>query len=250
MEKSASRVASILSSTVIAAAVTLALGWPSHVNAVGNEEQAAEEQAQVAKAEAAPANAQLAQNAAKIGDLDVSATLGKSEASPGRQAILVECNNPTDGRITGEIQVALTRTSGSGGERVMPTPKIAWRQKIKVDVEPGGKLVRELLLPKNIGSYVAQIDKLREAADQSETARAPNVYFGAVAEAVEAPTVQHAQPQLAAMQKSNSASAADSDAPAVAPLQATSMVTPRVAMKSNRSKLNSVVKLSGPDYGY
>jgi hypothetical protein len=205
MQKATSRVASVLGSSVLAAAVTLALGWPSRVNAVGEAEQAVQQQAALANEEAAPQNAQLAQNESKIGDLEVMATLATSEKTPGRQVILLECNNPTEGRITGQLQVALTRTSGSGGERVMPTPRIAWRQSISVEVEPGAKLVREVMLPKNVGAEVARIEKLQLAAEESETARYPNVYFGVVAQPVEnlvAPAVQRAAPQRLAKQNS------------------------------------------------
>lgn len=75
MQKVTSRVAPVVTSTVLAAAVTLALGWPSHVNAVGNEEQATQQQAELAKQEAAPENAKLEKDESKIGDLEVTATL-------------------------------------------------------------------------------------------------------------------------------------------------------------------------------
>lgn len=203
---------SVVSSTVLAAAVTLALGWPSRVNAVGDEEQAAQQQAELAKQQAAPENAALAQNESKIGDLDVTATLGTSETNPGREVILLECNNPTDGRIAGQIKLALTRTSGSGGERVMPTPQIAWRGNIAVDVEPGGKLVREVMLPKNIGAEVMRIAKLQKAAEESENVRYPNVYFGVDAEPIEPPAARNAVAQRLAkqMNKSNAVALANS----------------------------------------
>jgi hypothetical protein len=206
MEKSASRVASVLSSTVLAAAVTLALGWPSRVNAVGDEEQSAQQQANLASQEQAPQNAALAQSESKIGDLVVSATLETSQTTPGRKVIRLECSNPTSGRIDGQIQVALTRSSGSGGERVMPTPRTAWRHKESIAVEPGATLVREVMMPKNIGAEVARIEKLQKAAEASETARYPNVYFGVVAEPLEMPATPGARnqvPQRLAVQKAN-----------------------------------------------
>jgi hypothetical protein len=193
MEKSLSRVTSVLSSTVFAAAVTLALGWPSRVNAVGDAEQAAQQQAQLANQAAAPENTALAQNESKIGDLVVSATLETSETAPGRKVIRLECNNPTAGRIDGQVRVALTRSSGSGGERVMPAPRTAWRHNESIAVEPGVTLVREVMLPKNVGAEVARIEKLQKAADESETARAPNVYFGVVAEPLEMPATPAAR---------------------------------------------------------
>lgn len=186
MQKLDSRVASMLVSTVVAATVTVALGWPSHVNAIGNEEQAVQQQAALATQESAPANAALPKNGSKIGDLEVTATLVASESLPGRQAIRLECKNPTDGRIAGKVQVALTRTTGNSMERVMPRPQIAWRQIETVELEPGGSLVREVALPKNIGAEVARIEKARKAAEESETARYPNVYFDAIAGAVDA----------------------------------------------------------------
>ncbi|HEY5960604.1 MAG TPA: hypothetical protein VIV60_28820, partial [Polyangiaceae bacterium] len=125
MEYSRSNLTGLFTSAALAAAVTLALGWPSRVNAVGNEEQATEQQAALATKTAAPENAALAQNESKVGDLNVTATLQPSEANPERQVIRLECNNPTQGRIEGVVQVALTRTSGSGRERVMPIPQIA-----------------------------------------------------------------------------------------------------------------------------
>jgi hypothetical protein len=204
MRKAGSIVVSVVSSTVLAAAVTLALGWPSRVNAVGDEEQAAQQQAELAKQQAAPENAALAQNESKIGDLDVTATLAMSETNPGREVILLECNNPTEGRIAGQVKLALTRTSGSGGERVMPTPQIAWRGNIAVDVEPGGKLVREVMLPKNIGAEVMRIAKLQKAAEESENVRYPNVYFGVDAQPVEPPAPRNAVAQRLAKQMNKS----------------------------------------------
>jgi hypothetical protein len=192
MQKATSRVATLLTSTVLAAAVTLALGWPRHVNAVGNEEQAAQQQAELAKVQAAPENTNLTMNESKIGDLDVTATLVTSETTPGQRVVRLECNNPTEGRIAGKIQLALTRTSGSGAERVMPRPQVAWRHNESVAVEPGGKLVRDVMLPKNIGAEVARIEKLQKAAEESETARYPNVYFGVIAQALEAPAASAA----------------------------------------------------------
>jgi hypothetical protein len=185
MEKSRSQVTGILTSAALAAAVTLAVGWPSHVNAVGNDEQATEQQAALAVRADAPENSELGQNEYKVGDLEVTATLQPSEANAERQVIRLECNNPTQGRIEGVIQVALTRTSGSGGERVMPTPKIAWRHHENVAVEPGATLIREVTMPKIVSAEVARIAKLQKAAEQSETARYPNVYFGATAEAID-----------------------------------------------------------------
>jgi hypothetical protein len=188
MEKATSKVTVVLTSTALAAAVTMVLGWPSHVNAGGNEELAVQQQAALAEREAAPENAELAQNASKIGDLTVTATLAQSETGSGRQIIRLECNNPTGNRIDGTIQVALTRTSGTGMERVMPAPKIAWRHNEKVAVEPGATLIRELVLPKNIGAEVARIEKQQKAAMESDRVRNPNVYFGVVADGIEPPS--------------------------------------------------------------
>jgi len=229
MQKVTSRVASVVTSTVLAASVTVALGWPSHVNAVGNEEQATKQQAELAKQEAAPENAKLEKDASKIGDLEVTATLAKSETSPGRQVVHLECNNPTAGRIEGKIQLALTRTSGSGGERVMPRPQIAWRHNETVEVEPGAKLVREVMLPKNIGAEVARIEKLQQAAEGSETARYPNVYFGVVAEALEAPVTP----------ASRAASVAPDVRPKASKLYATSA-----------SKVSALQNRNGLEFGY
>lgn len=141
----------------------------------------------------------------------------------------LECNNPTAGRIEGKLQLALTRTSGSGGERVMPRPQIAWRHNESVEVEPGAKLVREVMLPKNIGAEVARIEKLQKAAEESATARYPNVYFGVVAEALEAPAAPAAR--------------AASTAPDVRPKAS------KLAAMS-RSKVSALQNINGRDFGY
>lgn len=185
MRKTTSSVSSSVIFGVLAASVTLFLGWPNRVNAVGEEEQAAQQQLEVAREAAAPTNAVLAKNESKIGDLDVTATLGTSVAKPGRQIIRLECHNPTEGRIAGKLQVALTRTNGNSMERVMPTPQIAWRQNEAVDIAAGETLVREIALPKIIGDEVARIEKARQKAGETDDALPPRVYFGVTAAALE-----------------------------------------------------------------
>jgi hypothetical protein len=174
-------------SSVMAASLTLLLGWPRAVNAVGQEEEAAVQQAEVAKEVQAPENVELANNEAKIDNLNVTATLITTEVGPARKVIMLECENTTTTKISGKLLVALTRTKGSGMERVMPTPQIAWRHIENVEVEPGGKIRRELTLPKSVGAEVLRVEKLHEKAAESETVRAPNVYYGAIAEAIESP---------------------------------------------------------------
>jgi hypothetical protein len=171
----------------MAASLTLLLGWPAAVNAVGQGEEAALQQAEAAKDVQAPENVQLASNEAKIGDLNVTATLTTTETGSVRKVIMLECENPTTSKLSGKILVALTRTKGSGMERVMPTPQIAWRHIENVEVEPGGKILRELALPKGVGAEVLRVEKLQAKAAESETVRAPNVYYGAIAEAIESP---------------------------------------------------------------
>jgi hypothetical protein len=151
---------------------------------VGAEEQAALQQGELAEAQQAPENADLDKNDAKIGDLNVTATLVTTETAPARKVIRLECQNPTHVKFSGKIQVALTRTKGSGMERVMPTPQIAWRHIETVDVAPGETFVREVSMPKNVSAEVLRIEKLREKAAESETARPPTVYYGAIAEAL------------------------------------------------------------------
>jgi len=178
-------VKSALPSTVLAAVVTLSLGWPSHVTAEGEEAQAAQQQTAVAKMAAAPENVALATNESKIGDLVVDATLVPSEGKSHLPMVRLACHNPTQGRISGRILVALTRTSGIPMERVMPTPQIAWRHPETVTVEPGADLVREIEMPKAIAGEVARIDRLRVLAENSENAKYPNVYYGVTADAIE-----------------------------------------------------------------
>jgi uncharacterized cupredoxin-like copper-binding protein len=181
-------------SAILAASMTLFLGWPSAVNAVGNEEQAVAQQSAVAAEQQAPQNAALAKNEAKVGDLSVTATLMPSEGAPMRKVIRLECENPTDSKIAGKIQVALTRTSGSAMGRVMPAPQLAWRHIETVSVAPGEKFVRELTLPTVISNEVVRVEKLQERAAESDDIRAPNVYYGAIAEALD-PSVPQASKQ-------------------------------------------------------
>ena len=186
MSAQSSQITSFVLATTMAASVTLLLGWPSHVNAVGGAEQAARQQAELAEREASPPNVALARNEAKMGDLLVTAALVESEAADRHQVIRLECKNPTEQRISGKIQVELTRTTGSSMERVMPRPQIAWRHPEAVDVEPGQTLIREILLPKKIGAEVTRVAKARKHAEGSESARLPNIYFDVLAEPMDA----------------------------------------------------------------
>lgn len=207
MQLSTSRTATIVMSTVLAATVTLGIGWPRTVTAVGNEEQALAQQGELAQQQAAPENVALGKDQSKIGDLEVTAVLALSETAPDRQVIRLECNNPTEGRIAGRIQLALTRTKGNAMERVMPSPQIAWRHNETVEVAAGETLVREVALPNKIGAEVTRIARAQKLAEESESGKYPNVYYGVVAEAVEMPAGKAPDPQRLALQKTKAPAA-------------------------------------------
>lgn len=171
-------VSSVIATTFLAAAVTVLTGWPSQVNADGKSKAASRQQSELALATGAPQNADLAKNEAKVGDLVVSGELVASESTPGGRVVHLECRNPTAERISGTIEVELTRTRGAVMERVMPRPQIAWRHPESVTVEPGQTLTRDVPLPRNIGGEVARIDKLRERASDSGSIPLPSTYYG------------------------------------------------------------------------
>lgn len=186
MSRHLSRLSSFIATASLAAAVTALMGWPRHVNADGKAKAAARQQSELAVAAGAPQNAALAKNEAKVGDLVISAELAASESTPGGRVVHLECRNPTAQRISGNIEIELTRTRGRAMERVMPLPQIAWRHPEPVAVEPGQTLTRDVALPKNIGSEVARIDKLRERASNSDSTPFPNTYYGVIAGPIEA----------------------------------------------------------------
>jgi hypothetical protein len=169
----------------MAAAVTAFIGWPSHVNADGKAKAAARQQSELAISADAPENVLLANNQAKVGDLVISADLAPSDTTPGGRVIHLECRNPTAQRISGNIQVELTRTRGVAVERVMPQPQIAWRHPESVVVGPGETVSRDIPLPKDMGGEVARIDKLRERASNSDSVPYPNTYYGVIAMPIE-----------------------------------------------------------------
>ena len=172
---------SFIATTTVATAVTAFVGWPSHVNADGQAKAAARQQSELAVAAGAPQNASLEKNEAKLGDLVISAELARSDTTPGGRVVHLECRNPTAQRISGNVEIELTRTRGLAMERVMPQPQIAWRHPESVSVDPGETLVRDVPLPKNIGGEVARIDKARERAENSDSGSYPTTYYAVTA---------------------------------------------------------------------
>ena len=181
MQPSLRRFSSFIATVTLAAAVTALVAWPSRVNADGKAKAAARQSSELATSEGAPKNTPLANNEAKVGELVISAELTESDATPGKRVVHLECRNPTTEKIGGKLEIELTRTSGVVAERVMPRPQIAWRHPETVEVEPGETLIRDIPLPKNIGAEVARVDKARERAEHSDTARFPAVYYGVYA---------------------------------------------------------------------
>ncbi len=181
MQLPLSRISSFMATVSLAAAVTALVGWPSRVNADGKAKAAARQSSQLATSEGAPQNAQLAKNEAKVGDLVISAELAESDASRGKRIVHLECRNPTTEKISGKLEIDLTRTNGVAAERVMPRPQIAWRHPEVVQIEPGETLTRDIPLPKNIGAEVTRIDKARERAEATGTGPYPSVYYGVYA---------------------------------------------------------------------
>ncbi len=171
-------------SFVATLSVTFLFAWPSSVNAVGQELQAEKEQAELAKEQAAPPNTPLAKNEARVDALTVTATLETAAAQSPHKVIRLECHNPTNDSISGKVRVMLTRTAGTGMERVMPTPQIAWNNLVAVTVPPRDTVIQTIALPKAIGAEVLRIDAQREKAMNSENVSMPKVYYDAVAEAV------------------------------------------------------------------
>lgn len=186
------KITSVLISGTLALSATLLLGWPSEVTAVGNEEQAVKDQSELAERKAAPQNVALAKDESKVGDLEVTATLTEGDAKQGLRIVHVECHNPTASKISGKVELALTRTRGSGMERVMPTPQVAWRHQVTVTVEPDQTWVRDVPLPKGIGAEVARIDKARAEAQQSDDKPSPRTFYGVTAVAIEPQTPKNA----------------------------------------------------------
>lgn len=180
-----SNVTTSIVSALLVASVTLALGWPSQVNAVGEEEQAAAQQSAQAKAQAAPANTTLRKDESRIDELTVSATLVTSESDPQRRAIRLECQNPTEHPITGQLRVSLTRTEGSARERVMPQPRVVWSQPQTVAVEAGGSVTREIPLPKQFADQVGGTPRPGKTAKLDKRPSFPRVYFDVIAEPIE-----------------------------------------------------------------
>lgn len=178
-------ITSSIATATLTAVVTVLLGWPSHVNADGKAKAAARRQSELALSARAPQNAPLAKNDAKVGDLIISAELVQSDTTPGGRVVHLECRNPTAHRISGNVQVELTRTTGVVMERVMPRPQIAWRHPESVAVDPGETMIRDIPLPKNIGGEVARIDKARERATSSDSVAYPSTYYGVTAIPIE-----------------------------------------------------------------
>lgn len=193
MRHFASQVPSAVLASVLALSATVLLAWPSAVCAVGAEEKATEEQAELAEKQSAPQNSALAQNESKVGDLVVTATLIEGDGKKSLRQVHLECQNPTDSAITGKVELALTRTRGSGMERVMPTPQVAWRRQESVTVQPGETLTRDIALPKNIAGEVARVEKAREAALAKGEMPMPRVFFGVAAMAFDSQTNRAAQ---------------------------------------------------------
>jgi hypothetical protein len=177
---------SFIATATIAAAVTTLVGWPSQVNADGKAKAAARQQSKLAVAAGAPQNAPLAKNEAKLGDLVISAELAPSDTTTAGRVVHLECRNPTAQRISGNVEIELTRTRGLAMERVMPQPQIAWRHPESVSVEPGETLIRDVPLPKNIGKEVARIDEARERAENSDSVPSPSTYYGVTATPLDA----------------------------------------------------------------
>ena len=175
------RFSSFMATIILAATATALVAWPSRVNADGKAKAAARQSSELATSAGAPKNVPLANNEAKVGELVISAELAQSEATPGKRVVHLECRNPTAEKIGGKLEIELTRTSGVVAERVMPRPQIAWRHPEIVEVEPGETLIRDIPIPKNIGAEVARVDKARELAEHSDTARLPTVYYGVYA---------------------------------------------------------------------
>jgi len=162
--------------------VTALLGWPARVNADGKAVAAAVQQSQVAEEARAPRNTKLANTEAKVGDLVISAELAKGDTTPGQRVVHLECRNPTAQRISGNVEIELTRMRGIPMGRVMQAPQIAWRHPESVVVEPGETLIRDVPIPKNFGDEIARIESAIERAEKSDKISPPKVYFGVYAE--------------------------------------------------------------------
>jgi len=157
------------------------MAWPSRVNADGKSKAAVRQSSELATKAGAPRNVALSSNQSKVGELVVSAALAESDATPGKRVVHLVCRNPTDQKISGKLEIQLTRTKGVGMERVMPMPQIAWRHLESVEVEAGETLLRDVSLPKDIGGEVARIDKARERAEHSDALSYPRVFYGVMA---------------------------------------------------------------------
>jgi hypothetical protein len=192
MPRPTARTSSFIATATLAAAVTALLGWPARVNADGKAMAAVVQQSQLAEETRAPQNTKLANNEAKLGDLVISAELAKSETTPGQRVVHLTCRNPTAQRISGNVDVELTRTRGIAMERVMPAPQIAWRHQESVAVDPGETLNRDVPIPKALSAEIARIDSANERAARSDKLSPPNIYFGVYAAPIE-PARAHSQ---------------------------------------------------------
>jgi len=170
---------SFLVSVSLTAAATVLLGVPSVVDAEDPGKEASRLGAAEAIVANAPKNAELMAGESRLGDLTVSAQVIEAEA--GQYSIRLDCNNPTEQPLAGDIHVELGRNDSFPMARVEPPPKIVWRKDVSVKVGPGQSLVRELKLPTQFSKEMARLAQQRRAAETNPNVVVPPTSFSALA---------------------------------------------------------------------
>ncbi len=174
-----STLVSFLMSGSLAAASTVLFGLPNPVEAEDPANEASRLGAAQAASVNAPENAELRANESRLGDLVVNASL--IEVESGQYSIRLDCSNPTDRRLAGDVHVELGRNDSFPMARVEPPPKIVWRKNVSIQVGPRRDVVQELKLPVQFSKEMARLAQLQRAAETDPNIVLPPTSFSAMA---------------------------------------------------------------------